>query len=63
MILHAIFEYIEKLIEAGCVFGERVAHYLYEKRHELIRNLCEKNPSLIPQSREDRSCKTKCGSW
>jgi hypothetical protein len=35
------------MMEAGTALGEREANYLYQKWHELIRNLSEKHSSFI----------------
>ena len=47
MLSHTLFENIQKIMEAGTTFRERIAHYLYQKWHELVGYLREKDFSFI----------------
>ena len=47
MLLHALFEDFQEIMEAWAAFCEREAHYLDQKWHELVGYLSEEDSSLI----------------
>jgi abortive infection bacteriophage resistance protein len=59
MLFHPLFKNIEKVRKAIAALIKRIANYLNEIWHKLVRNLCVENSPLFSQCLKDGRSEAK----